>query len=289
MKPSLRILAASLTLLAAVGCIPEKRIAWSPDGERAAVMAEDGLYFIDAAGNVKPPHVALASARCVWFPDGHRLLVKHTITTHNWADIKPLFSEQEATRIEDEAKTLRERILAYQGDWKTFEFDPGKQFAPGSEVGILLCLRDKYFEGVPEKVGSQWGDLEKANADVTNLQVFTLTDTDLQPGATLLRSLNPVASMLVSPDSRRIAFVMPIPEGTEHPASLYVLPVEGGSPRLVTSDVAARFDWSPDARSLAVIRSASGSHDGPDNIQLGLVTTVTVADENGALLEEWAA
>jgi hypothetical protein len=288
MNRGLKFGIACLIFSTALGCIPEKRIAWSPDGQRAAIMAEGGLYFIDGDGKLLPPRLAASSAHCEWFPDNQRLLVKYSVSTSKWSDVMPLFSEKEALRIRDEAKTVRERMLAYEGDWAKFELDPSNRFAPGSEVAILLCLRDEFSEGLRDKLGPQWEDSEKIKADIINLQIFTLTNTELQAGPTLLRTLNPLAAMRISPDGKNVAVVMPAPEGTDHPQSLFLLPVTGGPARSVAPNVAVNFDWSPDARSLAFIRSDSPSHEGADNVQLGMLTTVSVIDENGALLEQWA-
>jgi hypothetical protein len=287
MKQTLGLVVTCLVLVAVTGCIPEKRIAWSPDGERAAVMAEGGIYIIDANGKLLPPHLAASSARCEWFPDGRRILVKHTISTQKWDDIVPLFSAEELSRIQTEAQSLRDRILAFQGDWKQFELDPNTRFAPGSEVAILLCLRNRFSEGLPEKLGAQWIDLEKINADIINLQIFTLTSAELQAGPTLLRTLNPVSSMRVSPDGKHVAFVMPTPEGTAHPPSLHVLPVDGGPARLVASNVAAHFDWRPDSLALAYIASSAPGREEKESVRLGTLATITVAGPGGELLDKW--
>ena len=284
MKRGLKFSIACLMVLAAVGCIPEKRIAWSPDGQRAAVMADGGVYFIDAEGKLLPPRLTVTSARCEWFPDNQRLLVKHSISMDKWSDVAPLFSDKEAARIRDEAKVARERMLAYTGDWAKFDLDPGNRFAPGSEVAILLCLRDEFSDGLRDKLGPQWEEVEKIKADVISLQIFTLTNTGLQAGPTLLRTLNQLGATRISPNGSSIAVVMPEPEGTDHPMSLYLLPAAGGPPGNVAANVAVNFDWSPDSRSLAFIRSVSPNREGADNVQLGMLTTTTVIDENGALL-----
>jgi len=45
------IMPLTLLLLLLAGCL-EKRVVWSPDGSRAAVITEDGLYISDAEGKL---------------------------------------------------------------------------------------------------------------------------------------------------------------------------------------------------------------------------------------------
>lgn len=279
------IFAASFFLTLAAGCIPEKRIAWSPDGQRAVVMSEQGLYFIDADGTLLAARLSVANARCEWFPDGGRLLVKHPVKARSWSEVAPLFTENEITRIKAEAGTLRERILAYTGDWDNFKFEPKADLSPGMTVAIILYVRDCLSEGLPEKLGEKWQDVKGMEADVWSLQVFAFSPTELVPGDVLLRTLEPLSTISVSPTAKVVAYVAPA-SSKDATAALHVLPVGGGPSRIIASGVASRYDWSPDGRSLAYIRSMTPLAGGEDNVQLGTLTTVTIAGPDGELSNE---
>ncbi len=269
----------------AAGCIPEKRIAWSPDGQRAAVMSEAGIYLIDGEGRLLTPRLTAPGARCEWFPDGSRLLVKRPVKAHTWEDVAPLFNDQETARIVAEAGELRVRILAYSGDWDRFKFEPADSLSPGTIVATFLYLRDRLPEGLAEKLGEKWEDAQKLETDIWHLQVFSLTPTALQPEPVLLRTLEPLSGISVSPSGKAVAYLAP--KSTEDPTlALFAAPVNGGSPRLIASAVGSRYDWSPDGRSIAYIRCMSQRQEGEDNVQLGTLTTATVADPSGELLDE---
>jgi serine/threonine protein kinase len=73
-----------------------------------------------------------------------------------------------------------------------------------------------------------------------------------------------------SPDGSTILFVRTTPEGT----ALYRVPLLGGDPHKILSDVAGA-DWSPDGKQLAFTRWVSGD-------RVGSVVGVADADGNGA-------
>jgi hypothetical protein len=251
------------------------------------VLSDKGLYFIDGEGRVLPPHLAADSARCVWFPDGKRLLIKHTAAVEKWDQAAGLFEPQEVARIQTEAAVLKERVLAYEGDWDAFKFEPEAGFTPAMTAGLLLYLRDRISEGLPAKLGPKWEDLAKIKPDVSEVQVCTLTDAELQRGAILLRTLNPVSALRISPNGKIASFLMPVPSGADHPPGLHVLPVSGGSARLVARHVAEHYDWSQDGRSLVYIAGTASKEESSGNVQLGVLGTITVAGPDDELLQKW--
>jgi len=67
-----------------------------------------------------------------------------------------------------------------------------------------------------------------------------------------------------------------------------VVPSDGGTARRVASNLAIEYDWSPDGRSLAYIRSNARPSKDQATVQLGSLTTVRVCADDGSLLSEWA-
>lgn len=282
---SLKTLASFLFVCALLaGCIPEKRIVWSPNGERAAVATPQGLFFIDAKGTVLPPKLENTPARCDWFPDGKRLAVVHTEKAKGWNEIKGLFTHSEIGAITKHAEEARTLILAHVGPWDDFKLDPQNKLSKGIEMATVLCMRDEHAEGLREKLRDKWKELEEEDATVWILQVFTWSDTALESGATLFRSLDEILQPRVAPDARNVALV----SGTaDDNSALYVVPISGGPVRIVAERVAFDYSWSPDGHSLAYIHCPSLSSDDKGMIQLGSLATVNVADATGALRAEW--
>ncbi len=277
------VIAATLS----AGCLPEKRIVWSPDGSRAAVAAADGLYLIDAEGNVLEPRLLGSSARCAWFPDGRRLAVVQQKKVASWADVGELIGMEQPDEIRKIAEALRPRIMAFEGNWDDFEIDRENIVPPSIEIAALLYVRDNLGEGLPEKLGDKWDDLKKLEITVHQMQVFTLTEEAFKPGKILLRTFSEMISPRVAPDGANIAVLTPTSGGDDDAPALGVVSASGGELRKVAGFVGYDYDWSPDGSNLAYIHTTSTPGDDEDQVRLGSLTTIKVCDPKGALLEEF--
>ncbi len=287
-RGSLIVSTIAATLLIS-GCILEKRIVWSPDGQRAAVATPNGLFFINAEGKVLEPRLSDTPTICAWFGDGRRLAVAHTAPAKNWEDVADMFSPAQHDKIKALAKDLHERVMAYEGDWDDFEPDPDDRIPATFETAAFLYLRDHLSEGLPEKLGDKWEDLKELRPNVHQLQLFTLTKDKLMPGKVLVRTLHQIYRPNVSPDDRSIAFIMPRIEAGDEDVTLHVVACENGKARSVADNVSLGHDWSPDGRCLAFIQASPSQFEKQHNVQLGSLATTRVAEENGSLLAEWEA
>lgn len=270
------------------GCLPEKRIQWSPDGERAAVATPRGLYFIDARGAVLPPRLTNTPTRCEWFTDGKQLAVVHTQTAKHWNDVKPLYTTEQVAAIARHAEEVRRRALAYQGDWDKFDLDPEHHLSGGMEVAAMLCLRDEHSEGMPEKLGKKWQEIQDMDATIWVLQRFTFKADSLESGEVLVRSLDEIRQPHVAPNGQCVAFLMNSADAPKDSLSLFIVAANGGAAKNVVDKVSIDYCWSPDSRSLAYISCPTAQSDDKGMIQLGSLTTVKVADDGGSILSAWA-
>lgn len=298
MKGTLKLVTILLAVSLAAGCIPEKRIVWSPDGKRAAIATDNGLYFVDGDGKVLKPRLPEGPATCDWFPDSHKVAVMHVRKAKHWDDLSPLFDGEKTAQIREEAENLKKRLLAYEGNWDDFKADPEDRLASDIEMASILYVRDRMPSGLEEKLGEKWTEAQAIETDIRRVQVFEVTDDELRPGRVLLTTTRGVAGLRVSPDGRHLAFLMPSAEGRDDTPALHVLslvdapsmPSTSGGPsgpaRMISANTAFYYDWSPDGRSLAFIRGMGPEACG-DNVQLGVLSTVCVADDKGKLLEEW--
>jgi len=287
MNARTRLITALLGVALLAGCIPEKRIVWSPDGSRAAVATPNGLFLIDPDGKVLKPRLTGTPVHCDWFPDNRRLAVVHGTKVKGWPDIKPLFEEEQTRDIARFAADLRTRVLAYEGDWDDFDIDPEGRVPSATEMAVLLYMRDNLADGLPEKLGDKWDDVMDIQPEIWHLQVFTLGPDDLKPGKLLLRSLGNIAQPKVSPNGKVVAMLTPVADGKSDASALSVIAVDGGAPRSVAEFVAIDYDWSPDSRWLAYVYSTNQAPGGGDSVQLGSLATIRVAAEDGTLMKEW--
>lgn len=287
MKTATRITVVALLLLPFAGCIPEKRIVWSPDGERAAVATPKGLFLINAEGKVLDSRLTGSAARCNWFRDGRRLAAAYGAKAKQWADVADTFTLEQTSDIEKLAKALHDRLLEYDGSWNDFQIDPENKVSSAIEIGALLYMREKHAAGLPEKLGERWEQAKAIEPDLWHVQVYTLKEDKLEPGQVVLRSLSEVFQPKVSPNGKNIAFLKAVENDSGEQPALHVVPVEGGAARVVSENVAMEYDWSPDGCSLAFIRCTVTHAESSSNLYLGSLTTIRIAQPEGALLKAW--
>ncbi|MCX5682711.1 MAG: hypothetical protein NT049_03400 [Planctomycetota bacterium] len=279
------MLGAGVLLLAAlVGCLPEEKVVWSPDGRQAAVIAQDGLYLCDGDGRLSP-RVATDVKAAAWLPDSKRLLVfrdtKAPVKT--WKDALALIGEDAAKEVVARAAVLRQEILAYKTPPEKFEPTDPEQASLVQWALAVLYLRDNLAEGLPEKLGPHWEALKEGD-----LPVFAIEVGEVSADAVALK---PVAKVLhdpayprISPDGRHVAYVT---GGEGRPMALMVASLAGGRPRLVADQVAPFVDWSADGRSLAFARATGPKTKVEEALRLGTISQCVVCDEKGELLEKF--
>lgn len=283
MNRQFALIAASLFLLPSSACIPEKRVVWSHDGNTAAISTNKGLRFADGDGKLLGARLDCTAARTSWFHDNRRLAVAYAQEVEGWEQIAPIYSPQQIQEIESAARSAKERVLAYDGDWNQFKLTPQDSHTPGMDAAILFYLRDKLREGLPEKLGDTWAAFREAHATIWTLQRFDFARDKLTPGKVLRRSLDEMWMPAVSPSGKAVAYLAKSASTHKDAVGLYVLSTEGGDARLIHANVAMGYDWSADGKSLVYL---CGPADGGNesDVTLGSVSTIQVAGDDGALL-----
>lgn len=265
------------------GCLP-RRLFWSPDGQRAAVVGTEGIYLTDTDGHLSKlvaPHGMLAA----WLPDSKRFVAVTVEPAKNWNEVESVLNAEQKGRLSGLAAGLRSEILAYQGDWKQFQPSAARHTSGGELLALLLYLRAQDDGQLSKKLAEQWSNSDALAAAICRLQVFEVAEGGGKPGALLASWVDTVADLRVSPNGRLAAVT--IPTGPNSDNALYrllVVPVAGGAePTLVAEHVAAFPDWSPDGRHLYYGMTRSRPVDGQDAFSLGTLTRRPVADESGNL------
>jgi dipeptidyl aminopeptidase/acylaminoacyl peptidase len=272
------------------GCIPEKRIVWSPDGSVGAVATPNGLYFIKPDGAVLKPRLTGTATRCDWFPDGRRLAVVHTTKAKKWADIAGLFDAEQQKSVEQDARKLHERLLAHEGSLDGFKIDPDNTIPAAMETAMMLFMVERLHEGLPEKFGDKWEQVKDLEVSIWRAQVFTLEGDKLAAGPVLVSTLNEIHQPRVAPNGKNVALLKAGEDTASDAVGLHVVSAQGGPTRVVGHSTAFDYDWSPDGRSLAFIYRSPAAADesrGGEYAELGTLATIQVADAEGALLKQW--
>jgi hypothetical protein len=280
-------LAVAVLLLASLaGCLPEEKVVWSPDGQRAAVIAPDGLYLCDGDGRLSP-RVAGNVTAAAWLPDSKRLLVVRDTKepAKTWKDAATLVDEDLAKAVVARAQALRQEILALKAPVDEFKPKAIEQIGLTELMLAAMYLRDNLAEGLPEKLGKGWDDVKQME-----MAVYAIEVGEVSADAVALR---PVAKVLhapgyprLSPNGRHVAYVTSglLPEGQ---MTLMVMPLAGGRPRLVADQVAPFVDWSADGRHLGFARATGPKAEDKGSIRLGTISQCLVCDEKGDLLEKF--
>src|SRR6185295_9783550 len=176
---------ALVTLLVLSGCESERNrersVIWSPDGQRAAVIGSEGLFFIDGDGKVLVPRLPGSLIDCAWFHDNQRLAVARSVPATSWKQIADMLSKESQDSVRKDAEGVREQLMAYQGNLKDFSWEPSLPWQ-GAREAIQLYLRDEAPGKLPEKSGAAWNELQKIEIDIWQLQLLALNGDRLEPG-----------------------------------------------------------------------------------------------------------
>jgi len=282
---SLFLISACCALLA-TGCLPEKRIVWSPDGSRAAVISDDGLRIATPDGRLSDPIIPDAR-RAAWFADGRRMLVIVSNKRAQWAEVEAALPAADRARIVELGQTLRAQVLAHTDAPESFKPRYTTPVTPGQPIAALMYIRDRAPEGMAEKLGNIWKELEKAEINVQRAVVFSIEGDRAIEVANITTGVDELQEPSVSPSGRHVAFLRRTPmleEGESlDPNDLVVMRADGPTAApLVIAHVAYGYGWSSDGRSLAVIHTPLPSS---KSVTVGAVATAEVVAADGNLID----
>jgi hypothetical protein len=267
-----------------IGCYPEKRVVWSPDGRWAAVLGGDGLHLSDDQGKLSPLLAARAT-RAAWLPDSRQLIVTWPQPLNSWSELAAALPERQQERIAEAGRRLHTQMLAYDGDWEAFEPKGMENLTGGERGAALLYVRDQANEGLAEKLGDRWAEFEALQIDLWALQLFDVTDGNASPGQVLCRMLDEQMEPRVAPDAHNVSFTNSMPGERPKGVRLYVIPIAAGqTPQLVAEDCSWFADWTPDSRYLLFAQAPGWNADEERMPAIGVVAQREVADPAATLL-----
>jgi hypothetical protein len=282
MKPKLMILCASAAIAGLCGCLPEKRVAWSPDGRWAAVRAGDGLHLCDSSGKLSE-RLAENVGGMDWFPDSRHLLVTATEHAKTWAELIPLLDPSRVQALTELGEQLLVDMRTYEGDWDAFKPRAIEKQTGGVGAAALVYARDHADAKLRERLGEKWADAQKLEAAVGTLRVAEVHEGTLSFGPVLVRSIDGLSEPRVSPDGRRAAYLSPLP-GDNSPVQLFALALEPGATPQAIAEYTSQFcDWSPDGRYLVYAAASPGAAGGGKEMHLGVIARRQIVDEQGQM------
>ena len=270
-------------LLCITSCYP-KRIVWTPDGQRAVICSDHGLFFADAQGTLSTKmHDNVVRAQ--WFPDSQHLAVVKDLYALTWNEVEARFPAK-----------LREDVLRYaralchvadKTQWQA-EMDQllNQHTISENELrGIKLYIRDNTPKGFPTELIDAWQD--ECDFHCYSLRIGRWQENTFSIKKTVFSSPQSIRDIRVSPKGRTLAFttIYTLKEDDEDHAihSLWVGDTEADKVVLLDTNVSLYPDWDAQGTSLVYIRSL-------DNIRsdsaIGTLLMSRVCDEHGALLAD---
>ncbi|HUW82099.1 MAG TPA: hypothetical protein VMZ31_04785 [Phycisphaerae bacterium] len=123
MNRAAMVAVAVAAFAAAVGCIPEKRVVWSPDGTRALVRMGGNRLFVLEGRDLKPRDLGIRAYGADWLPDGRRAVATVVEEHAAWSSLAPNLSADDRERVVDAAKKLADAIMAFEGPIDQFKAD----------------------------------------------------------------------------------------------------------------------------------------------------------------------
>ncbi len=281
------IWATVLGLVALVGCVPEKRVSWSPDGRWATVRAGDGLYLCDPNGKLSE-RVAEHVTSVAWFADSRRVLLSRSVPAKTWSELSAGLPADEVARLTELGKQLAAEVARHEGNWDDFKPRMLEEQTGEVVAAALLHVRDHATPELRAKVGEKWADLEKIAGSLSTLQIAEVAGATLRLGDALCRVVAPLGDLRLSPDETHVVMSSTLP-GDNAPKRLLVAALEPNTvPRAVAEYTSLFADWSVDGRSLYFAAGSVGAVKGGDALRLGAIARRSVRDEKGTLLDTFA-
>jgi hypothetical protein len=275
-RSTLAAVATALLFLLLSGCL-EKHFIWSPDGNRAAVIAKNGIHLCDPDGKLSPlllPNVY----QVAWLGDSQRLVVARERKVGDWTPVARALGPERAGKVAAEADALW-RNLEAGGQWGILT----KNLRQRKDVFVLMIyLRERYGEALRAKISAgDWDEVKSLQAEFSELVMARIVGEQIQPGALLHEGLEKVNDIRVAPGDRTVAFTTDLALDDNDKSRLLVASIDATGAATVAGHTAAYPDWTADGRSLVYVQASGGG--AKDDLRLGTLVRREVIASDGTI------
>jgi len=249
---------SAASLLWMTGCYP-KHIVWSPDGQRAAIWNDQGLFFCAAQGQLSPRRVdSVVGAE--WSTDGKHLAIVKDIYALHWKEVETNFPRQLREDLVRYARTMFDVKNAAQWQEKAQVLIETHRISRNEIQGVKLYIRDNRPRGFPVTLIDTWEN--ECDFHCYALQVGQWQAKRFAIKKTLFSSAQRIYEHRFSRNGRVLAFTTAYPKYDDDEAeenanihSLRVADIETGQVVLIDTNVALYPDWDAAGTSLVYVRS----------------------------------
>jgi len=272
-------LLAGLTVAATVlllgGCL-KKNIVWSPDGQQAAVISQDGLRFCGADGALSSPS-SPGVYLVAWLGDSQHLLVARERPAANWAEVARVLGSERTQQIAAAVEAAWAKVK--QGAlWSVVTLDllnenPLPQF----------CLRELHGSELRPKLSTEeWAALTGVEVKLHEVALARRQDGRVELGTPLFTDLGMVADLRLAPGEKAVAITVAKSARNGDHHRLVVAALDGAvPPAALANEVSASPDWAIDGRALVYCQSPGLPE--KDQVQFGVFQQREVLGPDGKL------
>lgn len=268
-----RLCLALIGCLLISGCFDIKRVIWAPNGQVAALLVADTLYFCDAKGDLAGPFVTNAYV-VSWFSNSQDLLLESGVKTTNWMEFTNASKGEWVREIATEAAALVPRLKAGETSGDVLG-NMKETKGEGYMEGIWLCWRDCHGNELKD-IKEHEELVKEREAEICVIQKMHYADKQLSKSTELFQTIKPGFDLRLSPDEKWFAMTSlygPLSVASAHDA---------GAPVTIETNLVTFYpDWSPDGRSLIFIKADGTASD--QSIRLGVVTRRLIFSDDGKL------
>ncbi|MCB1229484.1 MAG: hypothetical protein KDN19_04420 [Verrucomicrobiae bacterium] len=307
-NPLPRILCPIFALALLCGCEPKERFAWSPNGERAAVIVKDQLRLADGDGHwlaaLKPGDPALEDlvvSELAWLPDGRGVVVHQTGHARDWSAIREQLPTEERETIEalaDRLPEVLEALVVIHGESTDFEtlltsLVPDEFLISVAAFQLAWAKDPDGVKASLQKAPQALAELDDIDDDdlrfgVNQIALVSLNEerTAFEDSSLILRSLRDCQTLRVSPDGNRLAVGRKV--GDHDEIDLEIIDLPGGARHPLVKGITPAFDWSREGDSLVFLTPLSGEGSRLMRLQRASADTASKKENNTPETEQLA-
>lgn len=268
----------AMTLLVLLSACQEQYLIWSPGGDRAAVLAGDGMRLCDAGGRLSEPLLGNV-VRFAWLPDGSTAVLVRANTYEDWNACAVSLGKARAERVAADAAALA-IALKSGAEWKKAGAfgEERRKFAQLYAARHLTAeLRDYVADGL----------LKEARVTPFTLWetlLVRIEGTSLQIQQSLDVSVAKTEELRPSTDGAVLAFVRAEEFGPDDSLSLWLQPLDKtATPAVRAASAVNQFpDWTADGKSIAYLQAGVGG-ESRGGLELGTVSVRRVRVAEGRI------
>jgi hypothetical protein len=289
----------ALLLLVLSGCL-EKHLVWSPDGQRAAVIAKGGtdegggLYLCDADGKLTARLVP--AVYCVaWLGDSQQMVVAREQKTSDWTEVTRMLGAAKAAEVAAKAEASWEKTAANRREqWRADQGGSGPfgtksngaqrgQALGGDGFGgaTMVYLWAHHADGLRALYGEKTDGIRAKDGFTGHeLLMARIVDDKIQLGTTLHEGLTEIQDIRIAPGDRAVAFTEA--PGSDKEGRLMLARINGTGAVPVAERTSLFADWTADGRSLVYVQALGGDAKKND-LRLASLVRCEVLDDHGQI------